>query len=135
MIGKKPQRELCCLDLWELFWVKAKIQNIMMEARPHILRTLCKRNQILVQIEVDFSILKEKIELSVIYFCQGFPTARTTINPCCGDFPTHRCDHTAKAINKNGKSAEITIPSKVIWILLCIPYKFRCKCRSAALRV
>ena len=74
------------------------------------------------QIEVDFSILKEKIELSVIYFCQGFPIARTTINPCCGDFPTHRCDHTAKAINKNGKSAEITIPSKVIWILLCIPY-------------
>ena len=40
---------------------------------------------------------------------------------------THRCDHSITAMNKNGKSAEMMIPSKVIWILLCITYKFHCK--------
>ena len=46
---------------------------------------------------------------------------------CISPFLFHLCAHSMTAINRNGKSAEITIPSKVIWILLCITYKFRCK--------
>lgn len=46
---------------------------------------------------------------------------------CISPFLFHLCDHSMTAINRNGKSAEMIIPSKVIWILLCNTYKFCCK--------
>ena len=42
-------------------------------------------------------------------------------------FLTHLCDHSMTAMNKNGKSAEMIIPSKLMSNLLSIPYKFRRK--------
>lgn len=44
-----------------------------------------------------------------------------------GGVLTHLCDHSMTAMNRNGRHAEMIIPSKVMLNLLSIPYKFHRK--------